>query len=102
MINENGILFSRYYGVVTLIPIFQYSNVYATTPKLKELAEDQNLQERCIEYASKSCRLKFFYRLLSHIEKNIFTDLHCSFLNNYLLQQDNRPIYVTFTEPTQV
>lgn len=44
-----------YYGVVTLIPIFQYSNVYATTPKLKTLAEDHNLQERCIFYASKSC-----------------------------------------------
>lgn len=43
-----------YYGVVTLIPIFQYSNVYATTPKLKKLAVDYGLQQRCIAYASKS------------------------------------------------
>ncbi|XP_043273971.1 GATOR complex protein NPRL2 [Venturia canescens] len=51
-----------YYGVVTLIPIFQYSNVYATTPKLKDLAEDQFLQERCIAYASKSPRQPAFLR----------------------------------------
>lgn len=47
-----------YYGVVTLIPIFQYSNVYAVTSKLKELAENIKLQERCIAYASK---LRMFY-----------------------------------------
>lgn len=47
------IMFCRYYGVVTLIPIFQYSNVYAVTPKLRQLGDDTKLQERCITYASK-------------------------------------------------
>lgn len=45
-----------YYGVVALIPIFQYSNVYAPTPKLRLLAEDKDLQDRCISYISKSVR----------------------------------------------
>ncbi|XP_015179616.1 PREDICTED: nitrogen permease regulator 2-like protein isoform X1 [Polistes dominula] len=51
-----------YYSVVTLIPIFQYSNVYAATPKLKQLAEDVKLQERCISYASKSSRQPAYLR----------------------------------------
>ncbi|XP_049831139.1 GATOR complex protein NPRL2-like [Schistocerca gregaria] len=45
-----------YYGVVTLVPIFQYSNVYAATPKLKLLAEDADLQERCLKFVSRSVR----------------------------------------------
>lgn len=49
-----------YYGVVTLIPIFQYSNVYAATSKLKELAENPKLQERCIAYTSKFSKLYIF------------------------------------------
>jgi hypothetical protein len=44
----------RYYGVVSLLPIFQYSNVYAATPKLRKLAENKDLQQRCIKYVSKS------------------------------------------------
>jgi len=49
-------VFFRYYGVVTMIPIFQYSNVYASTPKLHKLTEDYNLQEECISFVSKSSR----------------------------------------------
>jgi len=45
-----------YYGVVALLPIFQYSNVYAATPKLRMLAESKELQQRCIKYVSKSVR----------------------------------------------
>jgi hypothetical protein len=44
----------RYYGVVALLPIFQYANVYAATPKLRMLAENKVLQQRCIKYVSKS------------------------------------------------
>lgn len=33
-----------YYGVVALVPIFQYGNVYCTTPKLNKLALDGELQ----------------------------------------------------------
>ena len=37
-----------YYGIIELIPIFQYSNVYVTTPLLVHLAENTALQEECI------------------------------------------------------
>lgn len=37
-----------YYGVVALVPLFQYGNVYCTTPKLKFLAQDVELQVRTI------------------------------------------------------
>lgn len=39
-----------------MIPIFQYSNVYAGTPQLRQLADDEKLQKECIEYVSKSSR----------------------------------------------
>ncbi|KAK7792932.1 hypothetical protein R5R35_008073 [Gryllus longicercus] len=58
-----------YYGVVTMIPIFQYSNVYAVTPKLRNLAENKDLQDRCIRYVSKSVRqpatLKDIFKMYS-------------------------------------
>ena len=38
-----------YYGIVTLIPIFQYSNVYVTTPKICNLIENTSLQEECLK-----------------------------------------------------
>ncbi|MEE6515892.1 hypothetical protein FKM82_025015 [Ascaphus truei] len=42
-----------YYGVVTLVSIFQYSNVYCTTPRVQELIHDKALQEECVCYVSK-------------------------------------------------
>jgi hypothetical protein len=42
-----------------LLPIFQYSNVYAATPKLRMLAESKELQQRCIKYVSKSGMVPF-------------------------------------------
>ena len=37
-----------YYGVVALAPIFQYSNVYVTTPKICTLVKNTALQEECL------------------------------------------------------
>ncbi|XP_044732907.1 GATOR complex protein NPRL2 isoform X2 [Chrysoperla carnea] len=58
-----------YYGVVALIPIFQYSNVYTATPKLKNLASNEELQRQCIAYVSKSARtpatLRDIFRMYS-------------------------------------
>lgn len=48
-----------YYGVVALVPIFQYCNVYTPTPKLKLLASDKQLQKKCIAYVSKTSM--FYY-----------------------------------------
>ncbi|KAI9559768.1 hypothetical protein GHT06_013774 [Daphnia sinensis] len=45
-----------YYGVVQLIPIFQYSNMYAATPKLRELPMNSDLSRECITFVAKSDR----------------------------------------------
>ncbi|KFM61099.1 Nitrogen permease regulator 2-like protein, partial [Stegodyphus mimosarum] len=58
-----------YYGVVTLIPIFMYSNIYTPTPKLNELAESCRLQDECMNYvARQGCHRPSF--------RSIFT-LYC-------------------------
>lgn len=50
-----------YYGVVTLIPIFMYSNVYIPTPKLNELDGNTEFQEECTKYvARQGCHKPFF------------------------------------------
>ncbi|CAI5735732.1 unnamed protein product [Hyaloperonospora brassicae] len=43
-----------YYGCVTLIDIFLHSNIYANTPKIAVLANDQKLQAECAVYIAKS------------------------------------------------
>ncbi|KAL1132145.1 hypothetical protein AAG570_010102 [Ranatra chinensis] len=43
-----------YYLVVSMVPIFQYSNSYAVTPKLRKLAVDRKLQEDCLRTVAKS------------------------------------------------
>ncbi|XP_017774576.1 PREDICTED: nitrogen permease regulator 2-like protein [Nicrophorus vespilloides] len=45
-----------YYRVVALVPLFQYGNVYCTTSKLKYLAQDSEIQDRCLRYVAKSPR----------------------------------------------
>ncbi|CAH1110648.1 unnamed protein product [Psylliodes chrysocephalus] len=45
-----------YYGVVALIPLFQYGNVYCTTPKLKMMVQDIDLQQKCLNYVAKNPR----------------------------------------------
>ncbi|XP_069500141.1 GATOR1 complex protein NPRL2 isoform X1 [Ambystoma mexicanum] len=42
-----------YYGVVTLVSILQYSNVYCTTPRVQDLVDDKYLQEECLSYVTK-------------------------------------------------
>ncbi|GFQ64969.1 GATOR complex protein NPRL2 [Trichonephila clavata] len=50
-----------YYGVVTLIPIFMYSNVYIPTPKLNELDANLEFQDECTKYvARQGCHRPFF------------------------------------------
>lgn len=83
-----------YYGVVTLIPIFQYSNVYAITPKLKQLGDDIKLQERCIAYASKSPRqpayFRDIYRMYSSMTYGVTMKDLCQRLNPQNLRINER------------
>ncbi|KAL0852438.1 hypothetical protein ABMA28_000618 [Loxostege sticticalis] len=39
-----------YYGVVTLIPVLKFSNMYRATPKLSRMFVDQELQKSCINF----------------------------------------------------
>lgn len=41
-------------GVAVLVPVFQYSNIYRPTPKLRILAKSPEVQQRAIEKCSKS------------------------------------------------
>lgn len=41
-----------HYKVITMISIFQYSNVYMATPKISLLSTDMKLQTNCIRYVS--------------------------------------------------
>ncbi|KAJ2949313.1 hypothetical protein O0L34_g6266 [Tuta absoluta] len=45
-----------YYGVVTLVPIFQYCAVYSATPKLRQLTRCAGLQRQCMEFCARSSR----------------------------------------------
>ncbi|CAF4933578.1 unnamed protein product [Pieris macdunnoughi] len=45
-----------YYGVVTLVPIFQYCAVYSATPKLRQLTRCPGLQRQCVEFCARSPR----------------------------------------------
>lgn len=40
-------------GVAIMVPVFQYSNIYRPTPKLKQLAKCTGMQKRCIEQCSR-------------------------------------------------
>jgi len=37
-------------GVIEIVDIFQYSNIYTLTPKIRNLLDSPSLQEECIEY----------------------------------------------------
>uniref|UniRef100_A0A1B6CWT5 Nitrogen permease regulator 2-like protein n=2 Tax=Clastoptera arizonana TaxID=38151 RepID=A0A1B6CWT5_9HEMI len=45
-----------YYGVVSMVPIFQYTNAYTATPKLRRLAIDKRVQEDCLLAVAISAR----------------------------------------------
>jgi len=42
-----------YYGIVQLVPIFQYSNMYAATSSLRQLASNVELCKECIAFVAK-------------------------------------------------
>lgn len=59
--------------VATIVPVFQYSNVYRPTPKISQLAKCPDIQNRAIEACSKSSIHKAtirdilnFYSQLNH------------------------------------
>ena len=51
-----------YYGLIRLIPIFQYSNAYVATPRLVELVENSKLQEECLRFVRRHKTSKVNFR----------------------------------------
>ncbi|XP_072931406.1 GATOR complex protein NPRL2-like isoform X2 [Epargyreus clarus] len=47
-----------YYGVVTLIPLLKFSNMYRATPALSRLFSDNELQKACLAYINKGTDTK--------------------------------------------
>ena len=50
-----------FHGVVDLIPVFLYSNMYALTPEINKLSTDNDMQKDCIKRVAEdpSCTPKF-------------------------------------------
>ena len=46
-------LISRYYQVIMMIDIFQFSNMYCLTKDIRWLAEESDVQEECGPYVTK-------------------------------------------------
>ena len=43
----------QYHGVITLIPVFLYTNMYAIKPDIVNLSKDKAMQEECIRYVAR-------------------------------------------------
>lgn len=41
-----------YVGYIKLVDIFQYSNMYMVTPAIRELAENRDMQQECVQYVT--------------------------------------------------
>uniref|UniRef100_A0A1I7Z545 GATOR complex protein NPRL2 n=1 Tax=Steinernema glaseri TaxID=37863 RepID=A0A1I7Z545_9BILA len=47
----------HFYGCITLVPLFMYSNTYVTTEKLHKLYEDVKMQQECLEFIKLNRRI---------------------------------------------
>lgn len=60
-----------YYGIVKMVDIFQYSNIYNPTPKIRKLASNLDMQRECQRYITISgatpCSFEFIFSLYSSL-----------------------------------
>ncbi|XP_044013900.1 GATOR complex protein NPRL2, partial [Aphidius gifuensis] len=91
---KNAIQNLIYYGIVKIIPIFQYSHFYATTPMLKEFAKNEYLQDKCIDYSSESsdspALFRDCYRFYASMKHGTSIAALCERLDPELLGIDER------------
>ncbi|CAB3382742.1 Hypothetical predicted protein [Cloeon dipterum] len=85
-----------YYGVVQLIPIFQYSNVYCTTPALQKLSDDAHSQEECLKYVARSesnlPALRDVFNMYCNMTHGTTLKDLCLRLNPYTLKIDEQKL----------
>ncbi|KAK9881290.1 hypothetical protein WA026_015412 [Henosepilachna vigintioctopunctata] len=85
-----------YYGVVSLVPLFQYGNVYCTTPKIKILAQNYHFQQRCLSYVAYSQRalpnLREVFRIYSSMTRGTTVKDLCLRFNPVNLRINERKL----------
>ncbi|XP_060522937.1 GATOR1 complex protein NPRL2 isoform X1 [Cylas formicarius] len=85
-----------YYDVVALIPVFMYGNVYCATSKLKFLAQDSELQFRCLHYVARSQRqlpiLRDVFRMYASMSRGTKIKDLCLRFNFYNLRVNERKL----------
>ncbi|XP_046679969.1 GATOR complex protein NPRL2 isoform X1 [Homalodisca vitripennis] len=85
-----------YYGLVSMVPIFQYSNMYTATPKLRRLALDKRLHEECLRSVAKSGRqlpyLRDVFRLYASMTHGVTMSDLCARYNLAQLHVDERKL----------
>ena len=85
-----------YYGLVRLIPIFQYSNVYVPTSRLVSLIENAKLQEECLLYVSRVEGVKVNFRnvfqFLCSMNSGVTIKNLCIRYNHLLNEIDERKL----------
>lgn len=71
-----------FYGIVELIPIFQYSNTYTTTLNLAKFMNDKRLQDKCIKFVTrsgyKSPPLRDILRIFCGLTPGVTVDTLCN------------------------
>lgn len=60
-----------YYGVARLIPIFLFSNVYVTTPRLMEMTTDSELSANCLKFVARKDKSSPSFRSVLQIFSTI-------------------------------
>lgn len=85
-----------YYGVVALVPLFQYGNVYCTTPKLNMLVHNIEMQEKCLQYVAASHRqiptLKNVFRMYAAMTRGTTVKDLCLRFNPVNLKINERKL----------
>ncbi|XP_061730545.1 GATOR complex protein NPRL2 isoform X3 [Nerophis ophidion] len=85
-----------YYDLVTLVSIFQYSNVYCTTPKVQSLMDDKLIQEDCLTYVTKQgqkrASLRDVFQLYCGLSPGTTVRDLCSRYSQQLQRVDERSI----------
>ena len=84
-----------HYGIIQLISIFQYTNVYVTTPNINKLAEDESMQRECVEYIAKPHKIPSFcdvFAIYCGLRAGITVRDVCSRYNPHSLGIDERKL----------
>lgn len=85
-----------YYGIVMLIPIFQYANIYTVTPDIRNLAESSRLQEECIKYVARNENspptFRSIFMLYCGLAPGITVRDLCTRFNPHTLRVDERKL----------